>query len=173
MLHEVLGPELSIFGLAAGMTAAVAINPLGTEIYAFPFEFTAAQSLVTRLINEWKPLFGNHRLEHSLHLMSYWAYLAFACVTLAVAAARGRLGRLEVGLLLAFGLLPLRHIRWVALFALMAAPPLASLLARVEPAQTSTLATGSPPTSTRATTARSMRCTINARSETNTRRRPM
>ena len=32
---------LRLIGLAAGMTAVAAINPLGTEIYAFPFEFTA------------------------------------------------------------------------------------------------------------------------------------
>ena len=120
---------LRLIGLAAGMIVVAAINPLGTEIYTFPFEFSASDNAITRLVNEWKPLFGSQHLDRSLHLMSYWSFLGFACATLALAARRGRLGWLEVGLLLAFGLLPLRHVRWIAWFALVATPPLLVMLA--------------------------------------------
>ncbi len=115
-------------GIAAAMAGAVVLNPIGAGIYAFPFEFTATQNLITRSINEWKPLFGTQHLDGSLILMSYWAYLALACGALAIAAWRRRLGRLELGLLLAFGVLPLRHARWIALFALVTAPALIALL---------------------------------------------
>jgi hypothetical protein len=115
-------------GIAAAMAGAVVLNPLGVAIYAFPFEFTATQNVITRTVNEWKPLFGTRHLDGSLYLMSYWAYLALACGVLAIAAWRRRLGRLELGLLLAFGVLPLRHIRWIALFALVTAPALVALL---------------------------------------------
>ncbi|MEE8508682.1 MAG: tetratricopeptide repeat protein [Myxococcota bacterium] len=120
---------LRLIGLAAGMTVVAAINPLGTEIYAFPFEFTASENTITRVVNEWKPLLGSQHLDRSLHLMSYWAFLGFACAAVAIAAWRGRLGRLEVGLLLAFGLLPLRHVRWMAWFAIVVTPPLLVMLA--------------------------------------------
>jgi hypothetical protein len=115
-------------GIAAAMAVAVSLNPLGAGIYAFPFEFTATHNVITRTVNEWKPLFGTRHLDGSLILMSYWAYLALACGVLAISAWRRRLGRLELGLLLAFGVLPLRHVRWIALFALVTAPALVALL---------------------------------------------
>jgi hypothetical protein len=115
-------------GIAAAMAGAVVLNPLGAGIYAFPFEFTATQNVITSTVNEWKPLLGARHLDGSLYLMSYWAYLALACGVLAIAAWRRRLGRLELGLLLAFGILPFRHVRWAALFALVTAPALIALL---------------------------------------------
>jgi hypothetical protein len=115
-------------GIAAAMVGGVALNPLGAGIYAFPFEFTATQNVITGTVNEWKPLFGTRHLDGSLYWMSYWTYLALACGVLAIAAWRRRLGRLELGLLLAFGVLPLRHVRWIALFALVTAPALIALL---------------------------------------------
>lgn len=119
---------LRLLGLAVAMTGAALLNPLGAEIYAFPFEFTATQNLITSSVNEWKPLLGTRHLDGSLHLVSYWIFVAVWFAALAIAAWRRRLGRLEVGLLLAFGLLPLRHIRWTVLFALVSAPALAALL---------------------------------------------
>jgi tetratricopeptide (TPR) repeat protein len=122
------GP-LRLLGLAAAMGLAVLLNPLGAEIYAFPFEFTTAHNAITRTINEWKPLLESDQLQQSLHLLSYWAFLGLWCGALAIGAWRGRLGRLELGCLLAFGILPLRHGRWIALFALASTPGLVALLA--------------------------------------------
>jgi tetratricopeptide (TPR) repeat protein len=118
-----------LLGLAAAMSLAALLNPLGAEIYSFPFEFTATQNAITSTINEWKPLLESGHLEQSLQLLSYWAFLGLWCGALAIAAWRGRLGRLELGCLLAFGILPLRHARWIALFALASTPALVALLA--------------------------------------------
>jgi hypothetical protein len=121
------GP-LRLLGLAAAMTGAAALNPLGVSIYAFPFEFTAGDNVITSLVNEWKPLLGTHHLDGSLCLASYGSFLALGCGALAIAAWRRCLGRLELGLLLAFGVLPFRHVRWMALFALVASPAVVALL---------------------------------------------
>ncbi len=120
---------LRLLALAAGMTASVMLNPLGPEIYAFPFEFTATQNVITDAINEWQPLFDNDNLGNSLQLVVYCSFVALWWATLALGAWRGRLGRLEVAVFFAFAMLPLRHLRWIALFALVTTPALVSLLA--------------------------------------------
>jgi tetratricopeptide (TPR) repeat protein len=139
IFRDDLGPHgqgpLRLLGLAAAMGLAVLLNPLGAEIYTFPFEFTASHNVITRAINEWKPLLQSNHLQQSLQLLSYWAFLGLWCGALAIGAWRGRLGRLELGCLLAFGILPLRHGRWIAVFALASTPGLVALLAAArEPA---------------------------------------
>jgi len=126
---------LRLLALAGAMTGSVMLNPLGPEIYAFPFEFTATQNVITNTVNEWKPLFDNDYLGNSLHLVVYCSFMALWWGALALGAWRGRLGRLEVALFFAFGMLPLRHLRWIPLFALVTTPALVSLLAHArEPA---------------------------------------
>jgi tetratricopeptide (TPR) repeat protein len=137
VFRDDLGPRgqgpLRLLGLAAAMGLAVLLNPLGAEIYAFPFEFTAGHNVITRTVNEWKPLLESDHLQQSFQLLSYWAFLGLWCGALAIGAWRGRLGRLELGCLLAFGVLPLRHGRWIALFALASTPALVALLDAARP----------------------------------------
>jgi tetratricopeptide (TPR) repeat protein len=127
------GP-LRLLALAAAMTGAVILNPQWAEIYLFPFEFTAGVNTVTQHISEWQPLLQASSASESLELSLYLVFLATWAAALALAAARGCLGRLELALLLVFGILPLRHMRWMALFALATAPALAATLTRARAA---------------------------------------
>jgi hypothetical protein len=131
-----------LLAVAALMALAVSINPLGAEIYTFPFEFTAADNPITSGVNEWKPLLAADHLSGSLALPAYCAYLALWCAALAIGAWRRRLGMLELGLLLLLGILPLRHSRWMGLFALGTTPALVAALAA---ASVSGVAPGSHP----------------------------
>ncbi len=115
-------------GLAAAMLLAVAANPRGAEIYLFPFEFTAGVNEVTRLVDEWKPLFGVPKIRSSLPFVSFLGFAGCWAAALALCAWRGRLGRTEVVLLFALSLLPLLHSRWMALVALATTPALAATL---------------------------------------------
>lgn len=127
------GP-LRLLALAAAMTGAAVLNPQWTDIYLFPFEFTAGVNTVTQRISEWQPLLQASSTSETLELSSYLVFLATWAAALALATARGTLGRLELALLLAFGILPLRHMRWMTLFALATAPALAATLTRARAA---------------------------------------
>jgi hypothetical protein len=120
--------------VAVAMTGAVALNPQWTDIYLFPFEFTVGVNTVTQRISEWQPLLQARDLGESLEISIYLVYLSTWTGALALAAARGCLGRVEIALLLVFGILPLRHTRWLALFALATAPALAATLTRARAA---------------------------------------
>jgi tetratricopeptide (TPR) repeat protein len=117
---------LPLLGAAAGMTLAVMANPRGAEIYLFPFEFTSGVTAVTQNIEEWKPVLDSPLLRGTPAFATYLSVLAVSGAALALAALRGRLGLLEVMLLVSLGLLPLRHARWMAFFALTTAPALAA-----------------------------------------------
>ncbi len=132
--HPSHNRPLRLIGLAAAMTGAVALNPQFLDIYLFPFEFTAGVNTVTQRISEWQPLLQVRNLGESLEFSVYLVFLAIWAAALALAAARGCLGRLEIALLLVFGILPLRHMRWLALFALATAPALAVTLTRARAA---------------------------------------
>ena len=108
------GP-LRLLVLAAAMTGAVILNPQFADIYLFPFEFTAGVNTVTRHISEWQPLLQASSVSETLELSLYLVFLATWAAALSLAAARGCLGRLELALLLVFGILPLRHMRWMGL----------------------------------------------------------
>ena len=125
---------LRLLLLAAAMSGAVILNPRFAEIYLFPFEFTARLNTVTRYISEWQPLLGASAVSESLEASLYLVWLATWAAALALAAARGSLGRLELALLLVFGILPLRHARWLTVFALATAPALAVTLTRAREA---------------------------------------
>ncbi|UCE85857.1 MAG: hypothetical protein JSU66_16265 [Deltaproteobacteria bacterium] len=120
--------SLPLLAAAAGMTLAVMANPRGAEIYLFPFEFTAGVTAVTQNIEEWKPLLDAPLLRGTLAYATYLWVLAVWGGALAIAAYRGRLGLLEVTLLASLGVLPLRHARWMAFFALATAPALVATL---------------------------------------------
>jgi hypothetical protein len=118
-----------LFAVAGAMLVAVLANPRGLEIYSFPFEFTAGPTAVTRYVPEWRPLLdAPGEIYGTLAVGAYLVFLAAWLAALAAGVRRGSLGRLEVGLFLALGLLPLRHLRWLGLFALATAPALASTL---------------------------------------------
>jgi hypothetical protein len=119
---------LRLLGIAAAMAVAVALNPRGPEIYTFPYEFTATLNVITETVNEWQPVLDSGYLDDSLHRMAFASYLAVWFAALALAARRGRLGRLELALFLAFAVLPLRHLRWIPLMALVTMPALVSTL---------------------------------------------
>jgi tetratricopeptide (TPR) repeat protein len=119
-----------LLAVAAAMGVAVLANPRGAELLLFPFEFTSSVNPVTQVVEEWKPLLAAPSMLASLAFPAYLAWLALLALALAAAAARGRLPRRELGLVLALGLLPLRHARWVALFVFAATPALAALLSR-------------------------------------------
>ena len=130
-------PPVRLLPVLLAMLAAIALNPQGVAIYWFPFEFTAAVNPVTERIGEWRPLFEASFLAGSFEFSSYLAYLAVWATALALATARGALSRSDLGVLLLFGLLPLRHIRWMGMFALVTAPALAATLDRArQPART-------------------------------------
>jgi hypothetical protein len=118
-----------LLGLAALLVAAALANPRGAELLLFPFEFTTGASAITRLVNEWQPLLSSAYAQGSLRLHAFLGFAAVGCAALALAARRACLGLLELGLLLAFGLLALCHERWIGTTALLTAPALASLLA--------------------------------------------
>ncbi|MEE2665989.1 MAG: hypothetical protein VX681_17890 [Myxococcota bacterium] len=126
------GPRyaLQLLGVAASMLAMISLNPQGPAIYLFPFEFTAGVNTVTERVGEWRPLLEASFLHDSFELSAYLVYLALGSAALAIAAARGVLDRRDLGVLLLFGVLPLRHIRWMALFALLSAPAIAAMLSR-------------------------------------------
>jgi len=129
------GAPKHLLGLLAGMLAAIALNPQGVGIYLFPFEFTAAVNPVTERIGEWRPMLEMlPALNVSFEFGAYTLYLATWAIALSLAAARGTLARRDLGILLLFGLLPLRHIRWIGLFALVTAPALAATLTRAHAA---------------------------------------
>lgn len=117
-----------LLGIAAAMALAVLVNPLGADLWLFPFEFTASENVITVAVNEWKPLLEATHLHGHLRLPAYYAFVSLWLAALALAASRRALGRLEIGLLLALGLLPLRHVRWMAVFVLATAPALAATL---------------------------------------------
>jgi len=121
---------LRLAGLAAAMLAAISLNPHGFEIYLFPFEFTAGVNTVTQRIGEWRPLLEAPFLQHGFELSAYLVYLALGATALALAASRGVLDRRELGVIVLFGILPLRHVRWMALFALATAPAVSAMLSR-------------------------------------------
>jgi len=125
-----------LLAVGAAMLLAIALNPQGFEIYLFPFEFTAGVNTVTENVGEWRPFFEASFLSDTSELAAYSTYLALWCGALGLGAARGVLDRREIGILLLFGILPLRHIRWMGLFALLTAPALAALLSRVARAET-------------------------------------
>jgi len=128
---------LQLLGLVALMLASISLNPQGPAIYLFPFEFTAGVNTVTERVGEWRPLLEASFLHDSFELSAYLVYLALGSAALSMAAARGVLDRRDVGVLLLFGVLPLRHIRWMALFALLSAPAIAAMLTRARNAQPS------------------------------------
>jgi dolichol kinase len=118
-----------LLAVACAMTVAVLANPRGFEIYTFPFEFTARETAVTRYVTEWRPLLdAPGEVYRTLAVGAYLVFVAAWFAALALGVRRGSLGRLELGLFLALGLLPLRHLRWIGLFALATAPALASTL---------------------------------------------
>jgi hypothetical protein len=118
-----------LLAVAGAMAVAVLANPRGFEIYTFPFEFTAGATAVTRWVTEWRPVLdAPGEVYGTLAIGTYLVFLAAWFAALALAVHRGSLGRLELGLFLALGLLPLRHQRWIGLFALATAPALASTL---------------------------------------------
>lgn len=117
-----------LLAVAAAMGAALLVNPRGVNLLLFPFEFTATVNPVTEIVEEWKPLLAAPSVAASMMFPAYLAWLALLALALALAAARGRLPRRELGLVLALGLLPLRHARWTALFVFAASPALAAML---------------------------------------------
>ena len=120
---------LRLLAVAGSMVIAAAANPIGTEIYLFPFEFSTGKNLITSAINEWRPLLAADQLSNSLRLPAWWLYCSVWLGVLAVGAWRQKLGWLEVALFLAFALMPLHHVRWLGLAALVLTPALASALA--------------------------------------------
>jgi hypothetical protein len=125
--------ESNVLRLAA-IWLAVAIaglaNPLGPEIYLFPFEFSAGQNLITDSVNEWRPLLAADHLQNSLTLPAWTIYSALGSAALSAAIWKKQLRVLEIALLLIFVLLPLRHVRWLGMSALALAPVLAAMLTR-------------------------------------------
>lgn len=118
-----------LLAIAAGMALIGLANPLGVEIYTFPFEFTAQVNLVTRFVMEWRPLLDAPQQTYlSVTYSSYVVFATLWCLALALGAWRGSLGRLEVGLFVAMALLPFRHLRWMATVCLVTTPALASTL---------------------------------------------
>jgi hypothetical protein len=110
------------------MLLSIAANPRGTEIYWFPFEFTAGGNPVTETVEEWKPLLGAPSLHASLPFPAFLAYGAAVAAGLGISVWRGRLSRVDLGLVLALAILPFRHARWMALFCFATLPALARML---------------------------------------------
>jgi len=130
---EAPGP---LFLLAAAQALALLLNPTGADLLFFPLEFGAASGQVAQSVIDWRPILETLALPHWAQrfaptgLAAASLYLGIACLALASAWRRGTLARLPIALLLGLALLPLRHTRWLALFALGTAPALGLLLPR-------------------------------------------
>jgi tetratricopeptide (TPR) repeat protein len=98
-------------------------NPWGWNIYATVFRQEQAQSIHENVIAEWRqtPLSFDalmQALDWRNPESSYWWLLAAAAVAFVVTLKRKRLG--PAALLLAFGYLSIRNLRFQALFAIVA-----------------------------------------------------
>lgn len=124
------GAGLPIAGAAAGLTlgalALAAYHPFGARVLLFPFDMATDPVLAERLV-EFRPV---HRFPPA-SFAGYWLLLA-ALAALAAPRAR-RLPAGAAAVALVFALAPLRHVRFVDLAGIAAAPLLAAALATLEP----------------------------------------
>jgi hypothetical protein len=135
---EAPGP---LFLLAGAQGLGLLLNPTGVDLLRFPLEFGDASGQVARSVIGWRPLVETLALPHwatrfaPTGMAAAFLYLAVAFLACAIAWRRRTLTRLPVGLLLGLALLPLRHTRWLALFALGTAPALGLLLSQTATAR--------------------------------------